>query len=327
MISNFKIIQKDDNGTIHFTNKGNTTIKRIILWCCYSKSQMYSTEGEFKNGVRYWVSPGWAAKYSGKLKFQVYDLVNGLEFEEEHEYKDGEKRVPVVNGKPFYFKGGKKDIIFHILREIGWTKDYERDFVRVEKDDIVVDIGANLGVFTAYAQTSSPKHVYCVEPMPDTFKYLKNNLEVFNNTTLINKAISIDGKDTIFIDCSNNLINASKDVADKFGKYMAINGEKSNWREITIPTITINDFIKQHNISKIDFLKVDCEGGEWDLFKNIDKDYLRNNITKIALEYHSEEIKKYLINVLTENGFKIEWVNGRNTDGMILAYNIKLIVK
>lgn len=328
MKSKFIIIKKDDDGAIHFHNGGDTSRKRVVLWCCYSKSQMYVTEGEHKTGVKYWISPGWAAKYSGKLLFRVYDIASDkLELEVEHEYKIGMKRVPVVNGKPFYFKGGKKDFIYHILREIWWTKDYERDFVKVEKDDIVVDVGANLGVFTAYAQTSYPKHIYCLEPMPETFEYLSDNLKTFNNITLINKAINSDGKDEVFINSTNNLINASKKVADNFGNYMAINNERENWNEVTVSAITINDFIKEYDIPKIDFLKVDCEGGEWDMFKTIDKDYLRNNITKIALEYHSEKIFKYINNTLKEQGFIIEHTSGRKTDGMILAYNPNLIIK
>ena len=321
MESNFKVTKIEKGNVFHFVNSGEDAHKRVVLLDCYSKTQMYVSDQVWKSGIEYWISPGWAAKFSGKIKFQVFDPVNGLEFEKESTYK-GEKRVPVVKGKPIYFKSGPKDLTHHTLREIWWNKDYERDYVKVEPNDVVVDVGANVGVFSAYALSSSPSHVYCIEPMPNAFKYLKYNMSEFPNTTLINKAISKDGEDAVFIDSEVSLINSSKEVADNFGEYMAINGEKKNWKEVNVSTITFNDFISQYKIDKIDFLKVDCEGGELDLFKTIDKDFLTNNIKKIALEYHSKEIFEFLIETLVGCGFTIEHTEGKPTDGMILAYKI-----
>ena len=325
--SNFQIKEKGEEGTFYFVNTGEDALKRVVLLDCYSKTQMYIVDKIWETGVNYWVSPGWASKFSGKVKFQLYDLVNGLELEDEVEY-EGERRLPVINGKPLYFKSGPKDMVHHTLREIWWNKEYERDYVKVETNDVVVDVGANVGVFSAYALSASPMHVYCIEPMPDTFGYLKHNMSEFSNTTLINKAISKDGNEAIFIDCEKGAINSSKEVANEFGDYMAINGEKEHWKEVKVSTITFNDFLKDYSIEKIDFLKVDCEGGELDLFKTIDKIFLANSIKKIALEYHSQEILMFLMKILTENGFIIEhtWSQTQDgTDGMILAYNEKLI--
>jgi hypothetical protein len=51
-------------------------------------------------------------------------------------------------------------------------------------------------------------------------------------------------------------------------------------------------------------LKVDCEGAELDIFKNIKPKNL-NKIGKIVIETHSEYIDGYVRNILTENNFKI----------------------
>ena len=48
-----------------------------------------------------------------------------------------------------------------------------------------------------------------------------------------------------------------------------------------------SSFIKDNNFKKINFLKIDCEGGEFDIFKNISKDFLRDNVDKIVCEVHA----------------------------------------
>ena len=46
------------------------------------------------------------------------------------------------------------------------------------KDRIIVDIGANIGFFTAACLQHSPKHIYAAEPVPSTFAKLK---KLYNN--------------------------------------------------------------------------------------------------------------------------------------------------
>jgi hypothetical protein len=40
------------------------------------------------------------------------------------------------------------------------------------------------------------------------------------------------------------------------------------------------------HINKIDFLKIDCEGSEYDIIKSLPEEYLRNNINKMCVEFH-----------------------------------------
>jgi hypothetical protein len=95
--------------------------------------------------------------------------------------------------------------------------------------------------------------------------------------------------------------------------------------EEIVETITINQLISDYDIERIDFLKVDCEGGELDLFRTIDKEYLQNNVGKIAMEYHSKEIHDEIMDILKSNNFIIEDTLGSNDIGLIYAYNINLI--
>lgn len=207
------------------------------------------------------------------------------------------------------------DDLFPIVTEIFYDKVYERDFVRLTNDDVVVDVGANYGVFSLYSQLFNPKVVYSIEPLKSTFYHMCQNLNEYN-VVCINKAISdTDGFEKFTVTDVNGNNFSSKNS----------NGyhPSSSLREEIVETININTLIKDYNIDKIDFLKVDCEGGELDLFNTIDKEYLSNNIIKIAIEYHSNVIKNTIIDILSNNGFIIEDTLGHDEIGLIYAYNEK----
>jgi hypothetical protein len=50
--------------------------------------------------------------------------------------------------------------------------------------------------------------------------------------------------------------------------------------------ITFKDLIQEYSINHIDFMKVDCEGGEYDIFMKENMNFLLNNIDFIAIEIH-----------------------------------------
>ena len=326
-MSEFKVEKTSSDGTVNFIN--NKTGKyRIVLVDYLTKITMYQIEGLYDKGYRGYITPGPAGGYSGKTIFKVYDENDNLDMEHVYEY-NGKSRQIVVNGKPIYIKSSKYDTPWHIVEEVFWKLVYERDFVKVEVGDVVVDVGANIGIFSIFAQNMKPKHIYAIEPMKETVKYLKENLKDFSNVTIFEKAISVDGKDATFIDCGNTGVNISKDKLNTIENVdgLAALGWKDRFIERTVESININDFIKQNEIKVIDFLKVDCEGGELDLFTSIDKNYLTNNVRKIALEYHSSKIKNIILDIFKECGLVIEDTWGRRDDGNIYAYNPRLIVK
>jgi hypothetical protein len=50
--------------------------------------------------------------------------------------------------------------------------------------------------------------------------------------------------------------------------------------------ITFNNLIQKYNISHVDYMKVDCEGGEYNIFEEENMDFLLNNVKFIAMEIH-----------------------------------------
>jgi FkbM family methyltransferase len=146
-----------------------------------------------------------------------------------------------------------------IKKETFVEKIYEKYF-SVEEGDIVFDIGASIGVFPYSILDKKPKHIFCFEPSYSEFKTLVLNTR-HAQVTCINKAIA--GHIGVF---------DSEQVFD-------------NDQNITYCT-TIRQIVKDYNLEKIDFLKLDCEGGEYDIFNNENIDVVLNRFRRVSGEWH-----------------------------------------
>lgn len=183
------------------------------------------------------------------------------------------KIIQVPNGE-IYSLGEfhKNGMIFEIFENRCYEKYFE-----VEENDLVVDIGASVGPFTYSILHKKPLHVFCLEPSFREMKTLVKNTMNYP-VTQINKGIS----DT------NSVVETT----------MMFGGEKE------MESITFKTFIELYGLEKIDFLKTDCEGGEYHIFKEENLSYLKNKVSKIAGEWHlkypdeKEKFRNFRDNIL-----------------------------
>jgi FkbM family methyltransferase len=312
----FEITNVEPNGKINFIFLGekNNDYYEVSLVDENTNLVVHKDNIDLHNNVNYWISTG--ESNAKRLKNLIFKIKYNEEYYEEKINLSGENRFLVVKSKPINLVN-LGDSLFPIVCEIFYDKVYERDYVKVSQGDVVVDIGANYGVFSLYSQQFNPSKVFALEPIKKTFNCLSQNLKEFG-VTCINKAIANEDGFEVFAltDVSGN--NFSTKHSDGFHPSSMINQE-------IVQTISFNSLVENYNIEKINFLKVDCEGGEYDLFITIDKNYLQNNIEKIALEYHSNNIKNTILEILNNNNFTIEDTVGGSDIGLIYAYNKNFI--
>lgn len=207
---------------------------------------------------------------------------------------------------------GEKHNIHVVFNELTSQNVYNNDFVRVEENDVVVDIGFNYGLFSMTSLRYKPSRVIAFEPNPKLVKMFTD----FFRTSMVElhqKAVSNENGKTVFYE---NLIPGMSTIFDDINT-----DHVGNSYEVEI--INFNDFITDNKIEKIDYLKVDCEGAEYNIFESIPDEYLNKKINKIAIEFHHviTDIKvQTLIKKLENNGFEIRIDHEDNsTIGMIYA--------
>lgn len=160
--------------------------------------------------------------------------------------------------------------------EIYLREDYFKGDCVVKPGDIVVDIGANVGIFTSLAFDMGASRVIGFEPFPKNFELAKKNnpfAEIYNlavsdkvqDIELYCTPTSCGGHSTIKEYCDNK--------AEHFPNHF------------TVRSTTLNDIIENNFLTKIDFLKVDTEGSELLIFNGLSDENL-NKISSISLEYH-----------------------------------------
>jgi FkbM family methyltransferase len=155
-----------------------------------------------------------------------------------------------------------------VEKEIFIDNVYQK-FFNVEEGDIVFDVGASAGPFTYFIKEQKPEKVYCFEPHSDLYQTLVENVSN-ENVVCINKAIgSVDGH---------------YPTAGLFNETLFETCEPENVQ--TVPSIKFSTFIEENNLTYIDFLKTDCEGGEYDIFNDENLSWIKKNVKKVVGEFH-----------------------------------------
>jgi len=198
----------------------------------------------------------------------------------------------------------------YIINEIFWMKTYDqkKEF-KIKKQDVVIDIGAQAGFFTMYASKKA-KQVFSFEPFKENYEILKRNVETNNldNVKIFDVAVS-DSNQKIKLFSSDN---------DNKG-LVGLTGKGS---EFFVDAVSLKHIFDSNNILKCDFLKIDCEGSEYDIFFNLPDNYF-DRIDKISMEYHyldSEKNNLVLKDFLESKGFVVETDKEINEVGILYAW-------
>lgn len=203
-----------------------------------------------------------------------------------------------------------------IINEVWGNNEYTPPNFDIRENDIVVDMGGHKGYFSTFASIAA-KHgkVFVFEPMEDNYNILKKNLKVNQCTNVVSFQIGISGtkgiKKLYINPDSSSGISLIKDW---------FKDDKRKIPSFSIKCITLHDIFSLCHIKKIDFLKIDCEGAEYEILLNAPVESLAR-INKISMEFH--QIGKLRVgilkNLLKQNGFIVRLINPENTTGMLYA--------
>ena len=181
-------------------------------------------------------------------------------------------------------------------------KNYTKDFVPITRDSIVVDVGAHIGSFSIMVARSAHR-VLAFEPEPTNYQMLKKNVELnhLENMSIFEMAVSgRSGHQDIYTYQGGS-------SAD----YSLYERGITNIKAGRILTISVEDIFKREGLSRIDFLKLDCEGAEHDILRSMSLE-TASNIIGMAMETHRVP-SAFSIDIplrLKELGFEIKMNGG-----------------
>ena len=207
-----------------------------------------------------------------KISWIPYRLKSRLIFNKKNPHTLDFKKLDLNKKFQFYILE-KDEGLSNQLRAFGFREplNMKYSYLFVSKEDKVLDIGANLGLFSLLS--CNAKKIISIEPITECIPVLKKNLQrngLLKKSTIINMAVGKKGK---LILKKEGKINLSK-VTDKKGK-----------DTIEIESDSLKYFAEKYNAN---FLRMDVEGYEYDILMN----KIPKNIKKIAMEFHTTLLGK-----------------------------------
>ncbi|GGH73884.1 FkbM family methyltransferase [Filimonas zeae] len=195
-------------------------------------------------------------------------------------------------GKPFFVKNPREFI--DVVREIFIDKQYLQ---QLPENAVVLDCGAHIGLSVLYTKTICPTaRITAFEPDKYNFQLLSKNVaaQQLSHVVLENKAIWKEETTLQFeggVDMGSHLMEGGGEA------------QFASSEAFTVKTARLRDVMISH--AKIDFLKVDIEGAEYDVLKDIEDQLYR--VDNFFLEYHGNFAEGHKLNemlaIVTKNGF------------------------
>ena len=195
---------------------------------------------------------------------------------------------------------------------------------KIEMGNIVVDVGANIGLHTLNMAkiVGNTGQVFAFEPDPSNFEILKKNVKINNYKNIIveRKAVGDKhGRTTLY-------------QSDHPGKNRIFPQTEQAKSQVQVELTNLDNYFDSDMIDKINFIKIDVEGLEFSVLKGM-KNILKNSKKiKILFEFMPENTMEVgftpieLLNYLTSNNFKLYCMDDK-TKKLLHVSNNEEIVK
>ena len=171
-------------------------------------------------------------------------------------------------------------------------REYDSEIIRFEPQDVILDVGANIGIFAIHYGKEFPTvPIHCFEPNPRVYKRLVRNLEAngLTNAVAVNAAAGeragirpfFVGRSTV----TGSLIEGGE-LAPAF----------------YIEVIDLDTFCKAHSITSIGLLKIDVEGAEVAVLEG--EQCALKSTKYVIIECHSPALESSVRTMLAEYNFE-----------------------
>lgn len=238
------------------------------------------------------------------------------------------ERIKYLSGKDYYKKSKYGfDIILNVEKDV--DRYFYRDYFEKENLEFfasvikpgatILDVGANIGIYSLMASVKAGNNgkVYAFEPAEWAINRLKKNISInkFSNIEVIEKGVGEAPGHFNFYVCEDDAYNSLG------------NSPMEGVKEVRkIEVITVDDFVRERELSKVDVLKIDTEGADYLVLKGASSLLQSKNPPIIFCEYNKnikegfEFTLKDFDQFLNNMGYKVfELQNNR-----LIAFNSEI---
>jgi FkbM family methyltransferase len=192
----------------------------------------------------------------------------------------------------------------NLKKEIFKEEIYNLDINKDKSESLnIIDVGAYIGLSILYFKSRYPNaNITAFEPNPNVFPLLEENIEYNNikNVKLHNIAIGKEsGKRELYVESSG------------FAAFSTASFRKDAWngKQKSRPIVVKTEPLSKYIDKKVDLLKIDTEGTEYEIIKELDDSGSFSKIENLLVEYHPSKNSKLqnLEKILKRNGYEVSY--------------------
>lgn len=183
------------------------------------------------------------------------------------------------------------------------TLSFFYDQAKKVKNPVMLDIGANTGIYCLLPVLNRAMRGYAFEPNPEAYRILKNNLilnALQDNIQTVPIALS-DSKGTVNLKIPATGTDSGLSCLGKPQRF-------GSWHETSVPMNTLDNVAKWKNISHVDLIKIDTEGCELPVLLGGEQ-LIRSTFPRILLEFEERNTAQFgyhpdeIVQLLTSWGY------------------------
>ncbi|MBB5855628.1 FkbM family methyltransferase [Amycolatopsis umgeniensis] len=163
---------------------------------------------------------------------------------------------------------GQHDELMFIFNEVFHFDTYAQSVGNVPEEGVILDIGANVGLFSIYAKRQKPNAtLIAFEPIPASVSALRRNIELHGMTgvTVYPLALGeVDRKDVAFTYYPGMPGNSTRHPETKNEHFAA------QAVEVRVEVATVSSVLARHpELERVDLVKIDVEGSELEVLAGL----------------------------------------------------------